>query len=107
MKINIMLNKKNFFQCLFISILYVLSNYANATIVTIIKPLGFIASAIAHGVTSVEVIVPNYSTMHNYSLRPLDVIKIKNADFIVFIGNTAEPTYFKKIIHRFKKKILN
>ncbi|MDV3177259.1 MAG: zinc ABC transporter substrate-binding protein [Candidatus Phytoplasma australasiaticum] len=102
-----MFNKKKFLKYSLISILYCISSYSNAAIVTIIKPLGFIAAAIADRVTSVDVIIPNYSTMHNYSLCPLDVIKIKNADFIVFIGSTSEPMYFKKIIHNLKKKILS
>ncbi|WP_172599337.1 metal ABC transporter solute-binding protein, Zn/Mn family [Buchnera aphidicola] len=101
-----MLKNKKIFRILITSILYFISISANASIVTTIKPLGFIASAIADKITSVEVIIPNSYIMNNYSLRPLDILKIKQADFIVLTDNKVESSFLKKIIHKFKKKIL-
>ncbi|WP_187308331.1 zinc ABC transporter substrate-binding protein ZnuA [Buchnera aphidicola] len=105
---NIILNKKkiNFFTILVIILLSLLPTLANATIVTMFKPLGFIAAAIADGITTVEVITPNGTTIHNYSLRPLDIMKIKNSDFVILIGNNAEPIFLKKIIDHLKKKYI-
>ncbi|MBK4765073.1 MAG: zinc ABC transporter substrate-binding protein ZnuA [Pantoea sp. Brub] len=58
----------------------------NADIVVSLKPIGFIVSAIADGVTKINVIVPDGASEHNYILRPSDIKKIKNADLIVWSG---------------------
>ena len=47
---------------------------ANAAVVTSLKPLGFIASAITDGVTTTEVILPDGASEHDYSLRPSDAV---------------------------------
>ncbi|CAL4326380.1 High-affinity zinc uptake system protein ZnuA [Buchnera aphidicola (Brachycaudus tragopogonis)] len=99
-----MLNKNKKKNIILIILLYCIPNLCDASIVTISKPLGFIAAAIADGITSVEVITPNSATMHNYFLRPLDIMKIRNSDFVISIGNNFEPPFLKKIIHHFKKK---
>lgn len=62
----------------------------NAAVVTSIKPLGFIAAAIADGVTPVEVILPDGASEHDYALRPSDLRRIKNADLLVWVGPQME-----------------
>ncbi|MBS0877230.1 MULTISPECIES: zinc ABC transporter substrate-binding protein ZnuA [unclassified Tatumella] len=63
---------------------------AQSAVVTSIKPLGFIAAAIADGVTPVEVVLPDGASEHEYSLRPSDVKRIKNADLVVWVGPEME-----------------
>lgn len=46
---------------------------ADAAVVASLKPVGFIASAIADGVTETEVLLPDGASEHDYSLRPSDV----------------------------------
>lgn len=54
------------------------------------KPLGFIASAIADGVTDTQVLLPDGASEHDYSLRPSDVKRLQNADLVVWIGPEME-----------------
>ncbi len=63
---------------------------AQSAVVTSIKPLGFIAAAIAEGVTPVEVVLPDGASEHEYSLRPTDIKRIKNAELVVWVGPEME-----------------
>ncbi|WP_349887214.1 zinc ABC transporter substrate-binding protein ZnuA [Pantoea ananatis] len=63
---------------------------AHADIVASIKPVGFIASAIADGVTPVEVLLPDGASEHDYALRPSDVKRLQNADLVVWVGPEME-----------------
>lgn len=63
---------------------------ASANILTSIKPLGFIASSIADGVTDTEVLVPAGASPHDYSLKPSDVEKLKNAELVLWIGKDVD-----------------
>ncbi len=63
---------------------------ANAAVVASLKPVGFIASAIADGVTETEVLLPDGASEHDYSLRPSDVKRLQGADLVVWIGPEME-----------------
>ncbi|MDF7760191.1 zinc ABC transporter substrate-binding protein ZnuA [Kosakonia cowanii] len=63
---------------------------ANAAVVTSLKPLGFIASAITDGVTTTEVILPDGASEHDYALRPSDVKRLQNADLLFWVGPEME-----------------
>ncbi|PZD61738.1 zinc ABC transporter substrate-binding protein ZnuA [Pantoea ananatis] len=63
---------------------------AHADIVASIKPVGFIASAIADGVTPVEILLPDGASEHDYALRPSDVKRLQNADLVVWVGPEME-----------------
>ncbi len=63
---------------------------ANAAVVTSLKPLGFIASAVTDGVTTTEVILPDGASEHDYSLRPSDVKRLQNADLLFWVGPEME-----------------
>ncbi|WP_034949274.1 zinc ABC transporter substrate-binding protein ZnuA [Erwinia oleae] len=63
---------------------------AHAAVVASVKPLGFIAAAIADGVTPVEVLLPDGTSEHDYSLRPSDVKRLQGADLIVWVGPEME-----------------
>ena len=53
---------------------------ASAAVVTSIRPLGFIASAIADGVTPTEVLLPDGASPHDFALRPSDIQRLRSAD---------------------------
>lgn len=67
-----------------------LTGTANAAVVASLKPLGFIASAIADGVTTTEVLLPDGASEHDYALRPSDVKRLKNADLVFWVGPEME-----------------
>ena len=70
---------------------------ANAAVVASLKPLGFIASAIAGGVTDTEVLLPDGASEHDYSLRPSDVKRLQGADLVVWIGPEMEAFMEKSV----------
>jgi len=76
---------------------------AQASVVTSVKPLGFIASSIADGVTNTEIIVPTGASPHDYNLKPSDVQKIKSADLIFWIGKDVD-AFLEKSIHQVDQK---
>lgn len=63
---------------------------AHSAVVASIKPLGFIAAAIADGVTPVEVLLPDGASEHDYALRPSDIKRLQGADLVVWIGPEME-----------------
>ena len=70
---------------------------ANAAVVASLKPLGFIASAIADGVTDTEVLLPDGASEHDYSLRPSDVKRLQGADLVVWNGPEMEAFMEKSV----------
>src|SRR5471032_1402278 len=63
---------------------------AQADVVASVRPLGFIASAIAEGVTSTEVLLPDGASPHDFALRPSDIQRIRSADLVVWVGPEME-----------------
>ena len=63
---------------------------AHANVVASLKPVGFIAAAIADGVTPVDVLLPDGASEHDYALRPSDAKRLKNADLVVWVGPEME-----------------
>jgi zinc transport system substrate-binding protein len=83
---------KNTLLCAGLSAVFLFAHapLANAAVVASMKPLGFIASAIADGVTDTQVLLPDGASEHDYSLRPSDVKRLQNADLVVWIGPEME-----------------
>ncbi|MDL4912272.1 MAG: zinc ABC transporter substrate-binding protein ZnuA [Enterobacterales bacterium endosymbiont of Blomia tropicalis] len=79
---------------------------AHASIVASIKPVGFIASAIADGVTPVDVLLPDGASEHDYSLRPSDAKRLKFADLVVWVGPSMEAFMSKSVAELPAKKNL-
>lgn len=98
MVIFIMLHKKTL---LFAALSAVLTTApvmsANAAVVASIKPLGFIASAIADGVTDTEVLLPDGASEHDYALKPSDVKRLQGADLVVWVGPDMEAFMQKSV----------
>ncbi|WP_340610262.1 zinc ABC transporter substrate-binding protein ZnuA [Xenorhabdus bharatensis] len=89
-----------FRQVALISVLTAGINYsAQADVVTSIRPLGFIAAAIADGVTETQVLLPDGASPHDYALRPSDIRKLDQADLVVWIGPDME-TFLAKPIEK-------
>lgn len=68
------------------------SSQVSAAVVTSIRPLGFIAAAIAEGVmpTEVQVLLPDGASPHDYALRPSDLQRLHDADLVVWVGVEME-----------------
>ncbi|GBU13145.1 zinc ABC transporter periplasmic binding protein [Enterobacterales bacterium] len=65
-------------------------NIAQASVVVSVRPLGFIASAIADGVTPTEILLPDGASPHDFALRPSDLQKMRRADLVVWVGPEME-----------------
>ncbi|CAK8741168.1 hypothetical protein SODG_004579 [Sodalis praecaptivus] len=63
---------------------------AQAAVVASLRPLGFIAAAVADGVMPVEIVLPDGASPHDYALRPTDALRLKRADVLVWVGPEME-----------------
>lgn len=80
--------------------------FANANVLASVKPLGFIASSIADGVTGTQVLVPPGASPHDYSLKLSDIQKVKSADLVVWIGEDVDSFLDKPISQIDRKKVI-
>ncbi|KAB8307896.1 zinc ABC transporter substrate-binding protein ZnuA [Erwinia endophytica] len=76
---------------------------AQAAVVASVKPLGFIAAAIADGVTPVEVLLPDGASEHDYALRPSDIKRLRAADLVVWVGPEME-AFMPKVVAQLPAK---
>ncbi len=83
------------------------TSLANAEILTTIKPLAFIANAVADGVTETKVLLPTSASPHDYNLKPSDVGSLKQADLVVWVGEGLESFLTKSISHLPPEKVLS
>ncbi|PPI86759.1 zinc ABC transporter substrate-binding protein ZnuA [Candidatus Pantoea edessiphila] len=92
---------KNFFSNILIHLIlsYLIVFYAHANILVSIKPIGFIASAIADGIMPVDILVPNGASEHSYILRPSDEKKLQDTDLLIWNGPDAEPFMAKSVFN--------
>ena len=63
---------------------------AQAAVLASVRPLGFIASAIADGVMPTEVLLPDGASPHDFALRPSDIQRMRSADLVVWVGPEME-----------------
>lgn len=82
------------------------TSFAQAEVLTTIKPLGFIANAITDGVTETQVLLPVSASPHDYSLKPSDVEKLKSAELVVWVGHGLESFLEKSVETLPKAKVL-
>ncbi len=71
---------------------------ASAAVVASIRPLGFIASAIADGVTPTEVLLPDGASPHDFALRPSDIQRLRSADLVLWVGPDMEAFLNKALV---------
>ena len=72
------------------SFLLIGSVQADVKVLTSIKPLQLIATAVQDGVAIPEVLLPPGASPHNYALRPSDVRKVQSVDLLYWIGPDME-----------------
>ncbi|WP_042958844.1 zinc ABC transporter substrate-binding protein ZnuA [Erwinia tasmaniensis] len=70
---------------------------AQAAVVASVKPVGFIAAAIADGVTPVDILLPDGASEHDYALRPSDIKRLRDADLVVWVGPEMEAFMSKSV----------
>ncbi|UDG81610.1 High-affinity zinc uptake system protein ZnuA [Candidatus Profftia lariciata] len=87
-----MIQKTKWFKrnLIIVLIIIVSINYVKADLLTSIRPLGFIASAIADGITQTHVLLPNGASPHNYALKPSDIQRLHQADLVIWISPEME-----------------
>ena len=76
---------------------------ANAEILASVRPLGFIASSIADGVTQTQILVPPGASPHDYNLKLSDIQKVKSADLVLWIGEDVD-SFLTKSVSRLEGK---
>ncbi|MGB2131201.1 MAG: metal ABC transporter solute-binding protein, Zn/Mn family, partial [Marinobacterium sp.] len=63
---------------------------AAADVVTSIKPLQLITSALTAGITEPELLLPPEGTPHHYALKPSDMRKLTEARVVIWVGPGLE-----------------
>lgn len=76
-----------------------------ADVVTSIKPLQLITSALTAGVTEPELLLPAEGTPHHYSLKPSDMRKLTEAKVLVWVGPGLEQ-FLQKPLSRTEAQIV-
>lgn len=63
---------------------------ATPNVLTTIKPLQLIASAVLDGIAQPDVLLPPHASPHNYALRPSDRRQLADADRVYWVGPELE-----------------
>lgn len=79
---------------------------ANADVLASVKPLGFIVSAVANGVTDTQILVPTGASPHDYSLKLSDIQKVKSADLVLWVGEDVDSFLEKPISQIDRQKVI-
>lgn len=78
------------FVVLSANVLAIAPAMADVRVLTSIKPLQLIATAVQEGVAIPEVLLPPGASPHNYALRPSDVRRVHDVDLFYWIGPDME-----------------
>lgn len=96
-------------QSLLLSLLFTLflpvAAASELKVLTSITPIQLIASEILADVTMPDVLLPPGASPHQYSLRPSDVRKVKQADLIFWVGPDLE-RFLEKTLNTTDAKVL-
>lgn len=92
-----MVQKNKWLQRTLLAVALVMAGNATAAVVTSIRPLGFIASAIADGVTPTEILLPDGASPHDFALRPSDIQRLRSADLVLWVGPDMEAFLTKSL----------
>ncbi len=74
-----------------------LMSSAQAAVLASVRPLGFIAAAIADNVTPTDVLLPDGASPHDYALRPSDLQRMRSADLLIWVGPDMETFMTKSV----------
>lgn len=77
------------------------SSAADARILVSNKPLALIAAA-TYPAEQIDILVPDGMSPHDYSLRPSDIVKIRQAEKVLWAGDHMEP-----YLAKFAKQVSN
>ncbi|OCG08093.1 zinc ABC transporter substrate-binding protein [Gilliamella sp. wkB178] len=98
------INFKQLVQKIIISLLSLVISavfsLANANVISSVKPIGFITEAITTGVVDTDVLLPDGASPHTYFLKPSDLVKLKSAELVIWVGEDMEtfmPTVLKNV----------
>ncbi|UTO55218.1 metal ABC transporter substrate-binding protein [Neoehrlichia mikurensis] len=78
-----------------------ITGYTAHKIIATINPIHSLVSAVSYGIAEPILLMKNSTQIHNYILKPSDIIKINSSDIIFYIDDKLE--YF---IPKIKDKIL-
>ena len=78
----------------------------NADILTSVRPLGFIASSIADGITETQILIPAGASPHDYNMKPSDAKRVRDAEFVLWIGKDIDAFLEKSIAQRDATSVL-
>ncbi|WP_416262586.1 zinc ABC transporter substrate-binding protein ZnuA [Gibbsiella quercinecans] len=92
-----MVQKKRWLRNALLASALMVAGSASAAVLTSIRPLGFIASAIADGVTETEVLLPDGASPHDFALRPSDIQRLRAADLVIWVGPDMEAFLTKAV----------
>lgn len=73
------------------------SAHAEIRVLTSIKPLQLIAAAVQDGVGTPDVLLPPGASPHHFTLRPSDIIRVREADLLYWIGPDLE-SFLPKVL---------
>jgi len=65
------------------------STTSNAYVLTSNKPLALIAATV-YPAEEIQVLLPDGMSPHDYSLKPSDIRRIRNAEYVIWSGTSAE-----------------
>ncbi|RUM51567.1 MAG: zinc ABC transporter substrate-binding protein [Marinomonas sp.] len=86
------------------SLLLSVSAFAQTQVVTSIKPVSMIVTAIGGDEVKVEQLVNNQASPHDYAMRPSDLRKLDQADLVVWVGELLETFLEKPLANLSSKK---
>jgi len=78
----------------------VIENNRDMKVLASIKPLQLIAQAITHGVVDTEVLLPAGTTPHDYALKPSDLVRVYDAELVLWLGAPYESYLAKPMAMR-------
>ena len=75
---------------------------ANATpnVVVSVKPVHALVGGVMFGVRRPELLIPADQSPHGFALRPSDVLKLREADIVFWVGSEYETSLSRAIINR-------
>jgi len=80
-------------------LLVALPTQAQVSVVSTIKPLQLIASAVTDGVSEPELLIPENQSYHHFNLRPSSMRALTSAELVIWIGPELE-TWLADVIYQ-------
>ena len=75
-------------------------NESGIKVLASIKPLQLIAQAITQGVSDTDVLLPAGTSPHDYALKPSDLVRVYDADLVLWLGAGHESYLAKPVVIR-------